>query len=160
MPFPPRRIISWCKIQNGARLKGWAGSNVGYGFIQNITFKNFYNYNVDWPIVLDACYFNVNEVRSPILAISPEHQNWQCNLLDHLRRIPIARWYDWHSLPELHRVQFRSERSKGCQARLLPKCGLQQHHPRWHRAHESRWKPTCYNLWWYRRKYRCRLLAC
>ncbi|EPE28796.1 Pectin lyase-like protein [Glarea lozoyensis ATCC 20868] len=46
--------------QNGARLKGWAGPNVGYGYIQNVTFKNFYNYNVDWPIVLDACYFNVN----------------------------------------------------------------------------------------------------
>ncbi|KAH8596490.1 pectin lyase fold/virulence factor [Bisporella sp. PMI_857] len=46
--------------ENGARLKGWAGPNVGYGYIKNITFKNFYNYNVDWPIVLDACYFNVN----------------------------------------------------------------------------------------------------
>lgn len=50
-------------LQNGARLKGWAGPNVGYGYIKNITFKNFYNYNVDWPIVLDACYFNVNTVR-------------------------------------------------------------------------------------------------
>jgi len=46
--------------QNGARLKGWAGPNVGYGYIKNVTFKNFYNENVDWPIVLDACYFNVN----------------------------------------------------------------------------------------------------
>ncbi|CAG8979430.1 hypothetical protein HYALB_00013438 [Hymenoscyphus albidus] len=52
--------VTMLNAQNGARLKGWAGPNVGYGFIQNITFKNFYNFNVDWPIVLDACYFNIN----------------------------------------------------------------------------------------------------
>lgn len=46
--------------QNGARLKAWAGPNVGYGYIKNITFKNFYVANTDWPIVLDACYFNVD----------------------------------------------------------------------------------------------------
>jgi galacturan 1,4-alpha-galacturonidase len=51
-------------MQNGARLKAWAGPNVGYGYIDNITYKNFYNFNVDWPIVLDACYFNVNAVRA------------------------------------------------------------------------------------------------
>lgn len=28
--------------------------------MDNITFKNFYEFNVDWPIVLDACYFNIN----------------------------------------------------------------------------------------------------
>lgn len=54
-----RRLID---EQNGARLKAWAGPNVGYGYISNITYKNFYNFNVDWPIVLDACYFNVNSV--------------------------------------------------------------------------------------------------
>ena len=58
-------------IQNGARLKGWAGPNVGYGYIKNVTFKNFYNYNVDWPIVLDACYFNINTVSSLVPALSP-----------------------------------------------------------------------------------------
>lgn len=38
--------------QNGARLKSWAGPNVGYGYIKNVTFKDFYVYNTDWPIVL------------------------------------------------------------------------------------------------------------
>ncbi|RDW60317.1 putative exopolygalacturonase B [Coleophoma crateriformis] len=47
-------------LQNGARLKGWAGPNVGYGYIRNVTFRDFVIGNTDWPIVLDACYFNVN----------------------------------------------------------------------------------------------------
>ncbi|CZT52664.1 related to Probable exopolygalacturonase B [Rhynchosporium secalis] len=46
--------------QNGARLKVWAGPTAGYGYIKNVTFQNFYNYNVDWPIVLDACYFKID----------------------------------------------------------------------------------------------------
>ncbi|KKY26715.1 putative glycoside hydrolase family 28 protein [Phaeomoniella chlamydospora] len=46
--------------QNGARLKAWAGEDVGYGYILNITFKDFYIENTDNPIVLDQCYFNVN----------------------------------------------------------------------------------------------------
>ncbi|KAF8864013.1 pectin lyase-like protein [Acephala macrosclerotiorum] len=52
--------VTMLNAQNGARLKAWAGPNVGYGYISNITYKNFYNFNVDWPIVLDACYFNFN----------------------------------------------------------------------------------------------------
>ncbi|KAI9046624.1 hypothetical protein LZ554_009367 [Drepanopeziza brunnea f. sp. 'monogermtubi'] len=39
---------------------GWAGQNAGYGFIDNVTFKNVYNYNNDMPIMLDACYFEIN----------------------------------------------------------------------------------------------------
>lgn len=79
-------------MQNGARLKGWAGPNVstfaatrchgrfplfhyflrltlyqvGYGYIKNITFDGMYQNNVDWPIVLDACYFNINSVSSSV----------------------------------------------------------------------------------------------
>ena len=62
-------------MQNGARLKAWAGPDVGYGYIDNITYKNFYNFNVDWPIVLDACYFNVNSVKSlmPSLLHTPSN---------------------------------------------------------------------------------------
>ncbi|OAK98543.1 glycoside hydrolase family 28 protein [Phaeosphaeriaceae sp. SRC1lsM3a] len=47
--------------QNGARLKAWAGPNVGYGYIDNITYKDVHIENTDAPIVLDQCYFNVNE---------------------------------------------------------------------------------------------------
>ncbi|KAK3069566.1 hypothetical protein LTR53_011998 [Teratosphaeriaceae sp. CCFEE 6253] len=51
--------VTMLNAQNGARLKSWAGEDVGYGYIRNITFKDFYVENVDWPIVLDACYFNI-----------------------------------------------------------------------------------------------------
>ncbi|KAL9618422.1 MAG: hypothetical protein Q9160_006863 [Pyrenula sp. 1 TL-2023] len=46
--------------QNGARLKAWAGANVGYGRISNITFQDFVIHNTDNPVVVDQCYFNVN----------------------------------------------------------------------------------------------------
>jgi galacturan 1,4-alpha-galacturonidase len=47
--------------QNGARLKAWAGPDVGYGYIDNITYEDIWIENTDNPIVLDQCYFNVNE---------------------------------------------------------------------------------------------------
>ncbi|RAL06860.1 putative extracellular exo-polygalacturonase [Aspergillus homomorphus CBS 101889] len=46
--------------QNGARLKAWAGQDVGYGRINNITYKNIQIQNTDNPVVLDQCYFNIN----------------------------------------------------------------------------------------------------
>ncbi|KAL3471231.1 pectin lyase fold/virulence factor [Aspergillus californicus] len=45
--------------QNGARLKAWAGEGVGYGRINNITYKNIHVENTDLPIVIDQCYFNI-----------------------------------------------------------------------------------------------------
>lgn len=45
--------------QTGARLKAWAGPNVGYGYIKNITYEDITIKNTDQPIVLDQCYFNV-----------------------------------------------------------------------------------------------------
>jgi len=47
--------------QNGARLKAWAGPTAGYGYIDNITYENVHIENTDAPIVLDQCYFNINE---------------------------------------------------------------------------------------------------
>ncbi|AEO59834.1 glycoside hydrolase family 28 protein [Thermothelomyces thermophilus ATCC 42464] len=47
--------------ENGARLKAWAGPDVGYGYIRNVTYKDIRVENTDSPIVLDQCYFNVNE---------------------------------------------------------------------------------------------------
>ncbi|KAJ5129156.1 uncharacterized protein N7515_005195 [Penicillium bovifimosum] len=46
--------------QNGARLKAWAGPNVGFGRINNITYKDIRIGNTDAPIVLDQCYFDIN----------------------------------------------------------------------------------------------------
>ncbi|KAL4790336.1 pectin lyase fold/virulence factor [Aspergillus venezuelensis] len=45
--------------ENGARLKAWAGEGVGYGRINNITYKNIRVENTDYPVVLDQCYFNI-----------------------------------------------------------------------------------------------------
>lgn len=53
--------ITMINASNGARIKAWAGPNVGYGAVRNITWKNMYIDNVDLPIVIDQCYFNVNE---------------------------------------------------------------------------------------------------
>ncbi|TDZ19142.1 putative exopolygalacturonase B [Colletotrichum orbiculare MAFF 240422] len=45
---------------NGARIKVWAGEHVATGFVDNITFRNFYSANDAWPISLDSCYFNID----------------------------------------------------------------------------------------------------
>ena len=39
--------------QNGARIKAWAGKNVGSGIVKNITFEFFTESNVDNPVVID-----------------------------------------------------------------------------------------------------------
>ena len=39
--------------QNGARIKCWAGQNVGSGIVQNITFENFVEDAVDNPVIID-----------------------------------------------------------------------------------------------------------
>ena len=39
--------------QNGARIKCWAGPNVGSGIVKNITFEHFVEKNVDNPIIID-----------------------------------------------------------------------------------------------------------
>ena len=59
-------------MQNGARLKSWAGPDVGYGYINNITYNGMYVNNTDWPIVLDACYFNIDP---EVCASSPSQVN-------------------------------------------------------------------------------------
>ncbi|KAF8836104.1 glycoside hydrolase family 28 protein [Paxillus ammoniavirescens] len=55
--------ISMNNAQNGARIKVFGGSpdpnstaGGGTGYVQNITFENFYVNNVDYPIYLNQCY--------------------------------------------------------------------------------------------------------
>ncbi|KAH6675292.1 pectin lyase fold/virulence factor [Plectosphaerella plurivora] len=43
---------------SGARIKVWAGNNTGTGFVNNVTFKNFWVARMDYGIFLDSCYFN------------------------------------------------------------------------------------------------------
>ena len=42
--------------ENGARIKAFAGSGVGSGIVNNITFSNFIESAVDDPVVIDQCY--------------------------------------------------------------------------------------------------------
>ncbi|OCF72151.1 hypothetical protein I204_07416 [Kwoniella mangroviensis CBS 8886] len=57
------RNISMSNAQNGARIKVFGGSNDtksisggGVGYVKNVTFQDFVNYNVDNPIYLTQCY--------------------------------------------------------------------------------------------------------
>ncbi|KAI9149078.1 putative exopolygalacturonase B [Paramyrothecium foliicola] len=43
---------------SGARIKVWAGKDVGTGYVNNVTFKNFWVARMDYGIFLDSCYFN------------------------------------------------------------------------------------------------------
>ncbi|KAM7197229.1 exo-polygalacturonase [Rhypophila sp. PSN 637] len=46
--------------QHGARIKTWAGEDVGYGFVDNVTFGNFWNGGNEYTAYIDSCYFNIN----------------------------------------------------------------------------------------------------
>ncbi|TRM68985.1 glycoside hydrolase family 28 protein [Schizophyllum amplum] len=48
--------IRMSNAQNGARIKAWAGPDVGSGIVRNITFQNFIESEVDNPVVIDQCY--------------------------------------------------------------------------------------------------------
>lgn len=48
--------VRMSNAQNGARIKAWAGPNVGSGIVKNVTFDMFIESNVDNPIVIDQCY--------------------------------------------------------------------------------------------------------
>lgn len=56
--------------QNGARIKCWAGQNVGSGIVKNITFNHFVESKVDNPVVIDQVSFPV----SLLLKIQPHQQ--------------------------------------------------------------------------------------
>lgn len=45
--------------QHGARLKSWAGPDVGYGYMDNITFRNFWHADNEYAAYLDSCYFDI-----------------------------------------------------------------------------------------------------
>ncbi|KAH7024533.1 exo-polygalacturonase [Microdochium trichocladiopsis] len=45
--------------QHGARLKTWAGEHVGYGYINNVTFRNFWQAANEYASYVDSCYFNI-----------------------------------------------------------------------------------------------------
>ncbi|TFK74685.1 pectin lyase-like protein [Pluteus cervinus] len=50
------RNIHMSQAQNGARIKAFAGPNVGSGIVQNITFQNFVESQVGNPVIVDQCY--------------------------------------------------------------------------------------------------------
>ncbi|KAF9529744.1 glycoside hydrolase family 28 protein [Crepidotus variabilis] len=50
------RNVKMSNAQNGARIKAWAGPNVGSGIVKNIRFENFIESAVQNPVVIDQCY--------------------------------------------------------------------------------------------------------
>ncbi|EIM80548.1 glycoside hydrolase family 28 protein [Stereum hirsutum FP-91666 SS1] len=48
--------ITMTNTENGARIKAWAGPDVGSGIVKNITFDHFFETKVDNPIIIDQCY--------------------------------------------------------------------------------------------------------
>jgi galacturan 1,4-alpha-galacturonidase len=55
--------------QHGARLKTWAGPNVGYGEIDNVTFRGIWNGGNEQSVMLDSCYFNVSPPPPPLITL-------------------------------------------------------------------------------------------
>jgi hypothetical protein len=49
------------RLYTNISYRAWAGPTAGYGYIDNITYENVHIENTDAPIVLDQCYFNINE---------------------------------------------------------------------------------------------------
>ncbi|KAJ7684569.1 pectin lyase fold/virulence factor [Mycena polygramma] len=45
--------IKMTNAENGARIKAWAGPNVGSGIVKNVTFDMFMESNVENPVVID-----------------------------------------------------------------------------------------------------------
>ena len=50
---PVVRNITMSNAQNGARIKAWAGPNGGGGIVKNVTFQDFFETNVDNPLIVD-----------------------------------------------------------------------------------------------------------
>ncbi|KAK7458722.1 hypothetical protein VKT23_009722 [Stygiomarasmius scandens] len=48
--------ISLHNTENGARIKAWAGSGVGSGIVNNVTFHNLNMDNVKNALIIDQCY--------------------------------------------------------------------------------------------------------
>ncbi|KIY46100.1 glycoside hydrolase family 28 protein [Fistulina hepatica ATCC 64428] len=48
--------ITMSNAQNGARIKAFAGEDVGSGIVKNIVFKNWVESAVENPIIVDQCY--------------------------------------------------------------------------------------------------------
>lgn len=51
--------------QNGARIKTFAGPNVGSGIVKNITFENFFETAVDHPVIIDQVRYARNFIKPP-----------------------------------------------------------------------------------------------
>ena len=81
--------------QNGARIKAWAGPDVGSGIVRNITFQNFLESEVDNPVVIDQVSFRPHILFSLSSREEENHAylNPQCYFTDedgHDMRVAVA----------------------------------------------------------------------
>ena len=62
------------KGQNGARIKAFAGPNVGSGIVKNVTFENMFETAVDHPVIIDQVRFAQNLLNLFFLTLFFLHQ--------------------------------------------------------------------------------------
>lgn len=63
--FLGARNIIMTDALNGARIKTFAGPNVGSGIVRNITFENFFETAVDYPVIIDQVRCAQNFIEPP-----------------------------------------------------------------------------------------------
>lgn len=65
--------------QNGARIKAWAGPNVGGGIVRNVTFDGFIESKVNNPVVIDqVCMMSIYSAVSADSACQVLHDERDC----------------------------------------------------------------------------------
>jgi galacturan 1,4-alpha-galacturonidase len=109
--------------QHGARLKTWAGPDVGYGYINNVTFRNIWNANNEYSAFLDSCYFNVSScfltIHTPLLTVPDQRDN--------VRRLPLAGKHHQRPLRELHGLYLWQVRPRRGPVHLQPQRRVREH---------------------------------
>lgn len=109
--------------QFGGRLKTWAGPDVGYGYINNVTFRNFYNADNQYAAYLDSCYFNVSPRMARVLrfllcSVRQLTFFFFTDQFDRVRPIPFSGEYHQHYLRELFGLHVGHVRPCGRSAHL------------------------------------------
>ena len=88
-PHSFNRNVKMTNAQNGARIKAWAGQNVGSGIVKNVTFQNFFETTVDNPVVIDQVKFIVSNSCVCLLRRYISHSIVLYDKLLRLRKIPV-----------------------------------------------------------------------
>lgn len=117
--------------QHGARLKSWAGPDVGYGYINNITFRNFWQADNQYAAYLDSCYFNVSLSNSCPKSHTPQPADaFVPDRGSRMRGVSLAGQRDQRAFRELLGLYVRQVRpGRGLpDVQFEPRRRVRQHH--------------------------------